>query len=64
MHGIRMMQGLAKGRMQSGYEELVKVATTALQSAGKPMPADPSQAIVMLPDWDGSRPRAWPPGGR
>ena len=55
MHGIpRMMQGLAKGRIQSGYEELVKVATTSLQAVGKPMPADPSQAIVMLPDWDGS----------
>ena len=55
MHGIpRMMQGLAKGRIQGGYEELVKTATNALQAAGKPMPADPSQAIIMLPDWDGS----------
>ncbi len=55
MHGIpRMMQGLAKGRIQGGYEELVKVATSSLQAAGKPMPADPSQAIIMLPDWDGS----------
>ena len=55
MHGIpRMMQGLAKGRIQSGYEELVKTATTALQATGKALPADPSQAIIMLPDWDGS----------
>ena len=54
MHGIpRMMQGMAKGRIKGGYEELVKHATTALQAAGKTMPADPSQAIFMLPDWDG-----------
>lgn len=60
MHGIpRMMQGLAKGRIQSGYEELVKTATGALQAAGKPMPADPSQAIIMLPDWDGSVTRSF-----
>ena len=55
LHGIpRMMQGLAKGRIQSGYDEMVKTATQSLQAAGKPMPPDPSQAIIMLPDWDGS----------
>ena len=55
MSGIpRMMQGLAKGRVQSGYEEMVKVATSSLQAQGKSMPADPSQAVMMCPDWDGS----------
>ena len=55
MHGIpRMMQGLAKGRVQGGYDELVKTATNTLQAAGKQMPADPSQVVFMLPDWDGS----------
>jgi hypothetical protein len=50
----RMMQGLAKGRVQSGYEEMVKMATAALQAQGKPMPPDPSQVIMMCPDWDGN----------
>ncbi len=60
MHGIpRMMQGLAKGRIQGGYEELVKTATNALQAAGKSMPPDPSQAIIMLPDWDGGVTRSF-----
>jgi hypothetical protein len=55
MHGIpRMMQGLAKGRVQSGYDELVKTAANTLQATGKQLPADPSQAIIMLPDWDGA----------
>lgn len=55
MHGIpRMMQGLAKGRVQSGYDELVKTATNTLQAAGKQMPPDPSQVVFMLPDWDGA----------
>lgn len=55
MHGIpRMMQGMAKGRVQSGYEEMLKVAASSLQAAGKPMPADPTQAVIMCPDWDGS----------
>ncbi len=55
MHAIpRMMQGLAKGRIQGGYDELVKTATNALQAAGKQMPPDSSQAIIMLPDWDGN----------
>lgn len=55
MHGIpRMMQGLAKGRVQSGYDELVKIAANTLQASGKQLPADPSQVIIMLPDWDGN----------
>ena len=55
LHGIpRMMHGLAKGRVETGYKELVATATQALQAAGKPMPPDASQVIVMLPDWDGS----------
>ena len=55
MHAIpRMMQGLAKGRIQGGYDELVKTASSALHASGKQMPADPSQAIFMLPDWDGN----------
>lgn len=50
----RMMQGLAKGRVQSAYEDMVKNASAALQSQGKSLPADTSQAIIMCPDWDGS----------
>jgi len=50
----RMMQGLAKGRLQSGYDDMVKTATSSLQSQGKSMPPDASQVIMMCPDWDGS----------
>lgn len=55
LHGVpRMFHGMAKGQVQSGYDELVQRATSALAAAGKQMPADPSQAVIMLPDWDGA----------
>jgi hypothetical protein len=50
----RMMQGLAKGRVEGGYKEMVQTATAALQAQGKQMPPDPSQVIMMCPDWDGN----------
>jgi hypothetical protein len=50
----RMMQGLAKGRVEGGYKEMVQTATAALQAQGKQMPPDASQVIMMCPDWDGN----------
>jgi len=50
----KMMHGLAKGRIQSGYQEVVRDATAMIQQQGKQMPADPSRIIIMLPDWDGA----------
>ncbi len=50
----RMMHGLAKGRIQSGYQEVVRDVTAVMQQHGKQSPADPSRIIVMLPDWDGA----------
>ena len=54
MHGVpRLVQGLAKGQIQKAYEEAVRQATAQFQASGRVMPSDPSQVVVMLPDWDG-----------
>ncbi len=50
----RMMRGVARGRIQSGYREIVREATATLQQHGQPIPIDPSQMVIMLPDWDGA----------
>ena len=49
----KMMHGLAKGRIQSGYQDVVNDVTAVIQQQGQQMPADPSRIIIMLPDWDG-----------
>lgn len=55
LHGLpRMLQGMAKGRLQGGYEEATKEAARNLQAKGQPVPADLSHLIIMLPDWDGA----------
>jgi len=48
----KMMHGFAKGRIQSGYQGVVRDATAMMQQQGKQSPADPSRIIIMLPDWD------------
>lgn len=50
----KMMHALAKGRIQSGYQEVVRDATAMIQQQGKQVPTDPSRIIIMLPDWDGA----------
>src|SRR4051812_15489530 len=34
----KMMHGMAKGRIQSGYQEVVRDATAMIQQQGKPVP--------------------------
>ena len=54
MHGIpRLVQGIAKGQIQKGYNDAVKEAQADTQAKGWAMPADPAQLVVMLMDWDG-----------
>lgn len=54
LHGLpRMLQGMAKGRLQSGYQEAAQRAASNIQAAGQPVPADLSHLVVMAPDWDG-----------
>ena len=50
----KMMQGMAKGRIEGGYKDAVRDATAMMQQMGQQVPADPSQMVVMLPDWDGA----------
>lgn len=60
LHALpRLMQGMAKGQIQKAYQEAVAEATAGMQAMGRPMPPDPSQVIVMLPDWDGSVTRSY-----
>jgi hypothetical protein len=54
MHGVpRLMQGMAKGRLQSAYEKSAKTVSEGLKANGKTVPADLSQLVVIAPDWDG-----------
>ena len=50
----KMLHGFAKGRIQGGYQELVRDVTAVMQQHGKQVPADLSRIIIMLPDWDGA----------
>lgn len=55
LHALpKLMQGMAKGQIQKAYQGAVTEASAAAQSMGRPWPADASQAIIMLPDWDGA----------
>lgn len=55
LHGLpKMLQGMAKGRLQNGYQEATQEVARQLQAKGQPMPADFSHLIIMLPDWDGA----------
>jgi hypothetical protein len=49
----KLMQGIARGRLQSGYQEEVKKEVEKLRAQGQPVPDDPSHLVTMLPDWDG-----------
>jgi AhpC/TSA family len=49
----KLIQGMAKGRLQSSYQEAVQEMTQYLQARGQQPPADMSQIVVMLPDWEG-----------
>ncbi len=49
----KLMQGIARGRLQSGYQEEVKKEVEKLRAQGQPVPDDPSYLVTMLPDWDG-----------
>ncbi len=54
LQGIpRMMHGVAKTMIEKAYKEAVKGVTAQLQHLNHPVPADPSEVVVMLMDWDG-----------
>jgi hypothetical protein len=54
LHSLpRLVRPVARGQLNKGYEEAVRLATETAQAKGRPMPADPAQHVVMLPDWDG-----------
>ena len=60
LHGVpRPLHGLVRGRLQGGYQEAVREATTSLRERGRPLPADMTAAIVLLPDWDGAVTRSF-----
>lgn len=50
----RVLQRVAKSMLKRGYQEAVETAKADYAVQGKPFPADASQAVVMLPDLDGS----------
>ena len=49
----KMMHGFAKGRIQGGYQEVVRDVTAMMQQHGKQVPADPSRAARL--GWRGDR---------
>lgn len=54
MHSLpKMMHPVVKGLLKKAYGEAVGQLTAELRAKGEPPPADPSQFVVMLPDWDG-----------
>lgn len=54
MHALpRMMQPVAKALLKKAYKEAVEKLEAEFRAKGEPPPADPSQFVVMLPDWDG-----------
>jgi hypothetical protein len=54
MHSIpRLVQGIAKGQIQKGYNDAVREAQADAQARGWATPADPAQLVIMLMDWDG-----------
>jgi hypothetical protein len=55
MRGVpRLVKGLAKGSVEKAYNEAVQDFSNDLQAKGQPVPGNPAQYIVMLPDWQGS----------
>lgn len=50
----RMIQRVAKSMIKKGYAGAVERARADYAAQGRPFPADASQAVVMLPDLDGS----------
>lgn len=54
LHALpKMLQGIAKGQVEKAYQEAAQEAATNLQAAGRPVPPDMAQAVIILPDWDG-----------
>lgn len=54
MHSLpKLMQPVAKAMLKKAYNDAVAQLKTDFQAKGEPPPADPSQFVVMLPDWDG-----------
>jgi hypothetical protein len=49
----RMMYSFARGRIQVGYDDLVRETVERFQERGRAIPADVSEIVVLLPDWDG-----------
>ncbi|MGI8554512.1 MAG: TlpA family protein disulfide reductase [Dehalococcoidia bacterium] len=54
LHGVpRLLRAVAKNAVQSSYKKATEEAARGYQAAGKPVPQDLSQEVILLPDWDG-----------
>ena len=54
MHSMpKLMQPVVKGLLNKAYGEAVEQLGTEFRAKGQTPPEDPSQFVVMLPDWDG-----------
>jgi hypothetical protein len=54
LNGIpRIMRPVAKSMVEKAYKDTVHGVTAQLQQLNHPVPADPSEMVVMLMDWDG-----------
>jgi cytochrome oxidase Cu insertion factor (SCO1/SenC/PrrC family) len=55
LHGLpRMMRPVAKTMIGKAYKDAVRDVIVDLQKINHPVPADPSEVVIMLPDWDGA----------
>jgi hypothetical protein len=54
MHSVpKLVQPVVKGLLNKAYGEAVEQLQGEFRAKGEPPPDDPSQFVVMLPDWDG-----------
>ncbi len=49
----RLVQGMVKKQLEKDYQRAVVDETAILRAAGQPVPADPSEFVIMLTDWEG-----------
>ncbi|MBI4675873.1 MAG: redoxin domain-containing protein [Chloroflexi bacterium] len=55
LHSVpKLFRSIARNAMQKSYSQAVAAARAAMQAGGMPTPADMSQVVTILPDWDGS----------
>lgn len=49
----RLIHGLIKRQVEKDYQRAIIDETAMLRAAGRPVPDDPSEFVIMLPDWEG-----------